>query len=61
MNIISITKTFQKEIPNTYLQIAPSKRLWLLFGSPLITVESGGSDAKAIAAKVSINKFIHKS
>lgn len=48
-------------IPKIYLQMVGSRIAWLWDGSPLMTVGSGGSVAKAKAAKVSIIKLIHKS
>jgi hypothetical protein len=55
-----MSKTFQIEIPITYLHTDFVKTYWSL-KVPFITAGSGGSVAKAIAAKVSIIMFIQKS
>lgn len=54
--------TFQKEIPRICLQTVPERiEALLLKGFPCKTVASGGSVERAIAAKVSMIKLIHKS
>ena len=55
-----MSKTFQAEIPKTYLYTDFVMTYWSL-KVPFITAGSGGSVAKAIAAKVSIIMFIQKS
>jgi hypothetical protein len=53
---------FQTEIPMIYLQILGVNSLASgLNGSPTVTVLIGGSVDKAIAAKVSMIRLIHKS
>lgn len=57
-----ITIMFQTEIPIIYLQIFGVISFASgLKGSPIVTVFIGGSVDKAIAAKVSMIKLIHKS
>jgi len=61
-NIKSITRTFQIEIPITYLQTnGVMIGLFSLYGIPFVTESSGGSVERAIAAKVSMIKFTHRS
>jgi len=61
-NFPTIMTTFQNEIPRIYLQTeAESTAALPLNGCPSVTESTGGSVDKAIAAKVSINKLIHKS
>jgi hypothetical protein len=55
-----MSKTFHKDIPITCLHTDFVKTYWSL-KAPFITDGSGGSVAKAIAAKVSIIMFIQKS
>lgn len=55
-----MSKTFQIEIPITCLHTDFVNTYWFL-NAPFITDGSGGSVARAIAAKVSIIMFTQKS
>ena len=57
-----ITKTFQMDIPRTCLEMTGVRTgLSSLNGSPARTESSGGSVARAKAAKVSMIRLIHRS
>lgn len=61
-SISSMTSEFQMAIPITYLQTNLVMTVLLsLYCSPFIDESSGGSVARAIAAKESMIKFIQSS
>ena len=62
MNMKIITIMFQNEIPRICLHTeAESTAAFPLNGRPEVTESTGGSVDKAIAAKVSMIKFIQRS
>ena len=62
MKKINITRQFQKEIPRICLHMAGVRTfVSSLYGPPSIISSGGGSVPRAIAAKVSMMRLIHKS